>query len=208
MNKRVIVAFMAMLCLIGWNIDANAQSGQNAVGRSTVEPAVNDADGSLIFLHTPDGVTIPSVSNPRAAAPIYLTMFPVGSPIDPATLHCQPHNCNHVNVLPFATPGYPNGGKTCVNYGLPENQCSLVIGHDHLVGVPHTGDFNVAWHAILVVFTPEGIAQGAANHRTLTLQGVATLVTKGYAFEVSTPVTFNCSIVPASLYYRGVPLSF
>jgi hypothetical protein len=83
-----------------------------------------------------------------------------------------------------------------------------VLGHDHLVGVPPTGDFNVAWHVILVVFTPQGIADGAVNGRTLTLQQVTDLVNKGDAFQAATPIVFNCQIVPATVYNKGTPLSF
>jgi hypothetical protein len=74
--------------------------------------------------------------------------------------------------------------------------------------VPHTGDFNVAWHVILVVFTPQGITGGKVNGRTLTLQQVATLVANGDAFEVATSIVFNCAIVSATVYNRGIQLSF
>ena len=83
-----------------------------------------------------------------------------------------------------------------------------MLGHDHLVGVPPTGDFNVAWHVILVVFTPQALGDGALNGRTLTLQQVANLVTKGDAFEVATPIVFNCQIVSATVYNKETPLSF
>lgn len=208
MCKRTVLMLLLALGLGGAGMSAQAQSGQTAFGQATVEPAVNDADGSTVYLLTPSKAPFPSMSNPRAAAPLYLPAYPSNSTINPATLNCQPHNCDHVAVLPFPAPGYPNGGATCVQYGYPANQCALLIGHDHLIGVPHTGDFNVAWSVILVVFTPEGLAAGAANHRTLTLADIATLVTRGWAYEVATPITFNCSIVPASVYYRGTPQSF
>jgi hypothetical protein len=207
MRKSMIV-FFTLFCLFGWHLDAFAQTGQTGFGRATTEPAIDSKDGSTVYLLTPDKAPFPSKANPRAVAPLYIPMYPLNSTVTPALLNCQPHNCNHLPVLPFAAPGYTNGGATCALHGLPENECSLVIGHDHLIGVPHTGDFNVAWHVVLVVFTPEGIANGAANTRTLTLVDVATLVTKGYAFEVSTDVTFNCSIVSSAVYYKGTPLTF
>ncbi len=137
-------------------------------------------------------------------------MYPSDSTIDPATLNCQPHNCDHLNALPFPADGYPTteGGTTCTSFGLPADACGLVLGHDHLIGVPPTGDFNVAWHVILVVFTPKGFSDGAINNRMKTLQEVANAVTNGDAFEVSTPITFNCSIVSLTVYLRGVPLTF
>jgi hypothetical protein len=113
-----------------------------------------------------------------------------------------------LNVLPFAAEGYPNGTTTCTQFGLPAGRCGLVLGHDHLVGVRPAGDFNVAWHVILVVFTPQGLSDGAINNRMMTLQDVAAAVTKGDAFEVSTPIVFNCSIVSQAVYLKGTPLSF
>ncbi len=183
-------------------------SGQTAFGQSTVEPAINDANGSTVFLLTPGKVPFPSVSNPKASAPMFIPMYPATSTIDPATLNCQPHNCDHLNVLPFPAPGYPNGGTTCTLFGFPAGACSLVKGHDHLIGVPPTGDFNVAWHVILVVFTPQGVTDGAINSRTLTLQELDTLVNSGDAFKIPTTITFNCSIVLLTVYLQGVPLSF
>jgi hypothetical protein len=202
------LAMFGVLMLGAASGQSQAFSGQTAFGQSTVEPAVNDADGSTVYLLTPNNAPFPSNANPRAHAPLYIPMYPVGSTINPAVLNCQPHNCDHLNVLPFPAPGYPNGGATCAEFGLPAGACGLVIGHDHLVGVPHTGDFNVAWHVILVVFTPKGVADGAINHRILTLQDMAAVVANGDAFEASTPIVFNCNIVPETVYLHGTPLSF
>ncbi len=201
----MLLAFLSLLSLGG---PALAQSGQTAFGRSTVEPAIDYASGNTIFLLTPDKAPFPSKANPIATAPLYLVTYPVGSAVSPSVLNCQPHNCDHVNVLPFPAPGYPNGGAVCTNYGLPANGCSLIIGHDHLVGMPHTGDFNVAWHVTLVVFTQKGIDAHKSDSRVLTLVDLAYLVTNGYAFEAPTPIVFNCSIVSSAAYYRGTPLSF
>jgi hypothetical protein len=151
MLKILLRASLAFLVIFGGAFVAAAQTGQTAIGQSTTEPAINDANGSKIYLLTPDKVPMPSNANPRAIAPMYIPMYPTTSPINPASLNCQPTNCNHLSVPPFATPGYVNGGATCTDLRLPANGCSLVLGHDHLVGVPPTGDFNVAWHVILVV---------------------------------------------------------
>ena len=127
-------------------------------------------------------------------------------------LNCQPDNCDHANVLPFwnplLSPWYPNGGATCTQYGLPAGGCALVIGHDHMVGVPPTGDFNVAWHVTLLVFTPKAFQDGAINVRLLTLQDIEQAMQNGDVFPADTPITFNCSIVSSTVYYLGVPLSF
>ena len=208
MRKSLLAELIVLTGLASWTGAANAQSGQTAFGRGTTEPAIDLATGNTIFLLTPDKAPFPSKANEHAIAPLYLTAYPSTSTINPSLLNCQPHNCDHINVLPFLAPGYPNGGQACTQWGLPANGCSLLIGHDHLVGVPQTGDFNVAWNVVLVVFTPLGITHGASNHRALTLADVANLVMNHYAFEVVTPVFFNCSIVSSTVYYNGTPLSF
>lgn len=209
MRKIVLLAFVVVVGLIGFSSAANAQSGQVAIGRATVEPALDYTTGSTVFLLTPDKAPFPSRANPHAVAPLYLVTYPATSTLTPSLLNCQPTNCDHVNVLPFPAPGYPNGGAACTNYGLPANGCALLIGHDHLVGIAKTGgDFNVAWHVTLVVFTPQGVAQGLANTRVMTLNQMSTLVTNGDAFLADTPITFNCSAVSAAVYQRGTPLSF
>ncbi len=188
---------------------AQAFSGQRVLGQSVIEPAVNDFNGTTVFLLTPShvpGVPFPSVSNPRAAAPMYLPVYPSTSTVDPSTLDCQPTNCDHVNVLPFPAPGYPNGGPTCVQYGFPAGACALLLGHDHLIGVPPTGDFNIAWNVILVVFTPKGLADGASNQRVTTLAGIRQLEANGEAFEAPSGITFNCSLTPERTYLMGTPL--
>jgi hypothetical protein len=207
MCKSKLILF-TLIFLVGGHINAFAQTGATAFGKATTEPAIDSKNGSTIFLLTPDNAPFPSKANPMAVAPMYLPMYPLGSTVVPASLNCQPHNCNHLQVLPFAAPGYPNGGASCTQWGFPANECSLVIGHDHLTGVPHTGDSTVEHHIILVVFTPEGIAHGAANLRTLTLVDLATLVTRGYAFEAPTPVILHGSIVSSTVYYKGTPQSF
>jgi hypothetical protein len=208
MLKILLRASLAGLIVLGGAFAASAQTGQTAIGQSTTEPAINDANGSKIYLLTPDRVPMPSNANPRATAPMYIPIYPTTSTINPATLNCQPTNCNHLEVLPFTSPGYaPAPAATCAAFGITTG-CSLVLGHDHLVGVPPTGDFNVAWHVTLVVFTQQGIDDGAVNGRTLTLQQVTNLVNKGDAFLAATPIIFNCQIVPATTYNKGTPLSF
>ncbi len=205
--SSALITLIAGLCLAGFAAEARAQSGQTAFGQATVEPAVNYADGSTIFLLTPDKSPFPSKANPRAWAPMYLVMYPSNSSIDPGVLNCQPGNCDHANVLPFPTPAYPTDTATCEKYAFGANACGLVIGHDHLVGKAPTGDFNVAWHVILVVFTPKGAGDGAVNSRIMTLTDLGNAETNGDAVEVPSNIIFNCSIVSSVVYYKGVPLT-
>ncbi len=183
------VAIAALGLAVTLPLSASAGStptGQVAFGQSTVEPAINDANGSTVFLLTPNNAPFPSASNVQhAAAPLYLPVYPVGSTIDPSTLNCQPTNCDHVQTF-----FYP------------------IIGHDHLVGVDPTGDFNVAWHVWVIAFTPQGFADGAINTRLMTLSAIQAAETAGDVFPIDSGITFNCSIVSQTVYNLGTPLHF
>ena len=175
--------------LLGMAASAHAQatwySGQRAFGQATVEPAIDDATGNEIFLLTPDNVPLPSHAAPRAQAPLFLVLYPEASTIDANTLNCQPVNCDHVQT--FAYP---------------------LKGHDHLVGVPHTGDFNVAWDVVLVAFTPQAFEDGAINDRIFTLDQLNAALDAGDVITIGPVTSFNCSITSATTYLRGTPLTF
>ncbi len=174
---------------LGLAVSSNAQitwySGQRAFGQATVEPAVDYATGNEIFLLTPDHAPLPSKAAQRAHAPLYLVLYPAVSIIDANTLNCQPVNCDHVQT--FAYP---------------------LKGHDHLVGMPHTGDFNVAWDVVLVAFTDKGFADGAINNRILTLDQLNKALTAGEVVPIGPVTSFNCSITSITTYLLGTPLTF
>jgi hypothetical protein len=181
----------ALLALgVGLAASSNAQipwfSGQRAFGQVTVEPAVDLATGNEIFLLTPDHVPMPSNAAQRAHAPLYLVLYPTASTIDADTLNCQPVNCDHVQTFV-----YP------------------LKGHDHLVGVAHTGgDFNVAWDVVLVAFTPQGFGDGAINNRILTLAQLNAALAAGDVLTIGPVTSFNCSITSPATYLKGTPLTF
>lgn len=160
-------------------------SGQRAFGQVTVEPAVNLADGSEVFLLTPNKAPLPSKAADVATAPLYLPLYPASSTIPADSLNCRPTNCDHVQT--FAYP---------------------LKGHDHLVGKAPTGDFNVAWDVILVIFTQQGFADGAINTRILTKTQLDAAVTAGDVVEFGPVLTFNCSITSIATYLHGTPLAF
>ncbi len=175
--------------LLGGAVSSHAQitwySGQRAFGQVTVEPAIDYATGNEIFLLTPNNVPIPSHAAPRAHAPLYLVLYPMASTIDANTLNCQPFNCDHAQT--FAYP---------------------LKGHDHLVGMPHTGDFNVAWDVVLIAFTDKGFADLAINNRILTLDQLNDALTAGEVVPIGPVTSFNCSITSATTYLKGTPLTF
>ena len=182
-------------------------SGQVAFGQSTVEPAYDDMAGSLVYLLTPNHVPFPSNANATSWAPMYIPMYPQNSTV--TTLNCLPTNCDHLQVLPAGLVSamglssvYPTG-TISTKYGSFTG--GLVKGHDHLVGVAKTGgDFNIAWHVYLVLFTPQGVSDGASNQHLTTLAAINAAIASGDAVgPIDSGIVFNCSVVPATTYGLG-----
>jgi hypothetical protein len=184
-----------------------ADSGQRNFAQVSVEPAVDYANGSTVYLLTPIKAPFPSKANPIATAPLYLPVYPITSTVPAFDLNCQPTNCDHVNVLPFLDADYGSASaQACADFN-GGNPCSQVEGHDHLVGVPTTqGDFNVAWHVKLVFFTHGGFVDHAINTRITTLSQLTTLSNHGDIIIADTPITFNCSITSGRTYDLGTPV--
>jgi hypothetical protein len=161
-------------------------SGMRAFGQVTVEPAIDLATGNEIFLLTPNRAPAgPVNAAPVARAPLYLVLYPTSSTLPAANFNCQPTNCDHAQSFVYA-----------------------LKGHDHLVGVPHTGDFNVAWYVIAVGFTAQGFGDGAINTRIMTLGQLDAAVAAHDAFTVDIGFSFNCSITSLTTYTLGTPLTF
>lgn len=203
----VLVVALSLVVFLPHAAAATPPSGQTAFGQSTVEPAYDDATGNLTYLLTPNNVPFPSKANAVATAPMYLPMYPTSSTV--SNFNCLPTNCDHLNVVPQGLVNalglgsvYPTG-TIDTKYGTFTG--GLYAGHDHLVGVASTGgDFNVAWHVYLVLFTPQGVADGAANHEITTLQQLWSAINAGDVIgPIDSGITFNCSVVSAAIYARG-----
>jgi hypothetical protein len=204
----VLTALATCLCFP--NPAAAADSGQRTFGKATVEPAFDDSTGGIVYLLTPHKAPLPSKANTIATAPLYLVVYPLSSTIVASDLNCQPSNCDHINVLPFPDADYlalPGTDPRCVAFN-GGNPCSAVKGHDHLVGIASTkGDFNVAWHVQLVIFTGAAVLDGKINTRVTTLAQITALVASGDAFIADTPITFNCSSTSERTYDIGTPIT-
>jgi hypothetical protein len=171
-------------------------SGERVVGKAAVEPAYNAETGSLLYLLTPEKAPLPSKANGHATSPLYLVEYPPGSTV--GTLNCMgvPGNCpDHDGTI----AGVATGVMPSV-YGSDPTQ---VPGHDHLVDPPGGQDWNVAWQVIVVLFTN---SQAANTHLTTEAQ-IQQAVANGDAIEVDLGFAFNCSSVPAQLYWKGTPVS-
>jgi hypothetical protein len=201
----------AVASIANASVDLPWQSGQRASGNTVIEPAVNDTDGSQVFLLTPngspfyDGSTNPTAPPPhpfdKVSAPLYLVTYPMASTVDVGP-GAAPLNCYTEG---FFTAGLP--------YNCDHAQIPGVKGHDHLVGVPGSqkngGDYNVQWHVLATVFTPKGISDGAMNHRILTLDELFAAQASGdVSGFIDTHIYFDCSAVSGATYNHGTPLNF
>jgi hypothetical protein len=199
--KRLLfgLAFVA-ICAFPFNAIADTlPSGERSHGNVTIEPAYNDADGSIIYLQTPNqhaplGPTNTTQQvNPHAVAPLYLIVYPAGTS---GIFNCMgvPGNCpDHGGAIAgLASAQMPSVYPVAAD----------VPGHDHLVGVANTGgDFNAAWHVYVELFT-----SNAAVHHITTLDDLNTTKGSGGLKEVDTGIVFLCTIVSESSYLAGTPV--
>lgn len=176
-------------------------SGEVTFGQTVIEPAYDDATGTLVYLSTP----MHAVVHPNFAhnvAPIYLPVYPVGSAVGTASTL----NCMHVPVENCPDHGDAVAGAAMAisaANGFGSVYASGVLGHDHLVGIASTGgDWNVLWEPVLVLFTNAT----AANKHVTTLDQINAALAGGNAIEIPLPsLTFHCSAVSAKAYAHGTP---
>jgi hypothetical protein len=95
---------------------------------------------------------------------------------------------------------------TTVLPGVYGSDPTTVPGHDHLVGVAPTGDFNVPWHVLVELFTSDA----AVTHITTIAQPQAAwaagkILATGSGMGIDTGITFVCSVVSANTYLAGTP---
>ncbi|HMC38995.1 MAG TPA: hypothetical protein VKI19_04980 [Acidimicrobiales bacterium] len=174
-------------------------TGERSHGSVSVEPAYDDTTGQIIYLQTPDhlaplGPHNANNVNPSAVAPLYLIVYPPGTS---GTFNCMgvPGNCpDHDSTIA--------GVASAVQPQVYGTDPSAVPGHDHLVGVARTkGDFNVAWHVYVEVFT----SSAAVTHIT-TLTQLQDAVAAGSIQQVDSGITFICSVVSQASYDAGTPV--
>jgi len=212
MSRRLVFMAVAASALVtGLSVlpagASSLPSGERLVGGTAshggavLEPVYDDMTGLIRYVSTPRGAPNPVNSNPVAAAPFYLPVYPAGSTVG-VTLNCQDvpaENCpDHgpavAGLAQALEPGVYGGG---------------VIGHDHLMAGPGShGDFNVAWVPTLVLFTNSA----AANTHITTLAQLNAMIASGDVKTVPLDgtngfpnLTFHCSVVSAAAYARGVP---
>jgi hypothetical protein len=201
MRSRLIViaALAAFACAVPVNVLADSlPSGERTHGNVSIEPAYNDYDGSIIYLLTPNRLAPLGPNNPinnvnsHAVAPLFLVVYPPGTP---GTFNCMgvPGNCpDHDGAIA--------GVATSVVPSVYGTNPGAVPGHDHLVGVRPTGDFNVPWHVYIELFT----SSTAVTHIT-TLFGLQAAWSSDSIVEVDSGITFACAVVSERTYLAGSP---
>lgn len=192
-------------------------SGEVLQGYSTIGPVFNSVTGDTIFVRQALGAPMPVKSNVHSMSPVYVVVYPTDSHLPPASMQCQPSNCDHLNVLPFPDPDYgdfgPDTNAVCQkwNGGAP---CSPVLGHVHLFGVASDGgDFTVPHYVLLLLFTHQAFtncaidrADCAYDKLVRTQAQMQALVASGdLTPPLSTPITVNLSVVPERTYELGKP---
>jgi len=201
LQRGLLAASVVLLGLLPSTVGANTPpSGERTLGNATIEPAYNDFDGSFVYLLTPNRLAPLGADNPintvnhNAVAPLYLIVYPPGTS---GTFNCMgvPGNCpDHGEVIA--------GVATSVEASIYGSDPNLVPGHDHLVGMPHTGDFNVPWHVFIELFT----RPSAVTHITTLAQLQAEWASGGIR-ELDSGITFACSVVSSSAYMAGNPVA-
>jgi hypothetical protein len=199
--KRVLfaLAFVA-ICTFPFNALADTlPTGERSHGNVTIEPAYDDMTGGIVYLQTPNhhaplGPTNTTQQvNPHAVAPLYLIVYPAGTA---GTFNCMgvPGNCpDHAGAI---------AGLAAAQMPSVYPVASAVPGHDHLVGVAKTGgDFNVAWHVYVELFT----STAAVHHITL-LGDLNSTKSSGGLKEVDTGIVFLCAVVSENSYQAGNPV--
>lgn len=196
----IVLALVTIGLLPTVSVADAVPSGERSHGNVTIEPAYNDVDGSFVYLQTPDRLAPLSPTNvinnvnPHAVAPLYLVVYPPGTP---GTFNCMgdPGNCpDHDGAIA--------GLATSVEGSVYGDQPGLVPGHDHLVGGHGSGAFNAPWRVYVELFT----GATPVTHIT-TLAQLQDEWAKGGIRQVDTGITFLCSIVSESSYDAGQPVA-
>lgn len=196
----LFTTLIAGVALLPFNVIADAlPSGEHALGNTKIEPAYNDYNGSIVYLLTPNRLAPLNPTqpingvNPHAVAPLFLIVYPPGTP---GTFNCMgnPGNCpDHDGAIA--------GVATSVMPSVYGTNPAAVPGHDHLVGLPGTGDFNVPWHVYVELFT----SAGAVSHITTETQ-LQNAWSSGAILELDSGITFACPVVSAHSYASGTPV--
>jgi hypothetical protein len=195
---RFALPLVVLLLVVSASGVANAAAlptGETQLGQSLIEPAYNDADGTLIYLLTP--LNAPVHPNIHNTAPLYVIMYPTSAANVIGTVNCQHQPMDNC----------PDHGPLLAGLAIqtiPAVYGGGVWGHDHILAAPGSGgDFNILWEPIEVLFTNSAAAK---THITTLAQLHAAEISSDVMEIPLPPATFHCSVVPAASYNNGTPV--
>ena len=203
MRRRGVLLIAAMATALVMNVSAagatSVPSGERSFHNATIEPIYDAAHaGQIKYLLTPNNA--PMNAAPAAWAPLYVPVYPVGTSAATTLLcmHVPVENCpSHGDGVAGAAQAISQAG------GFGSVYSGGVLGHDHVGDFPGGDDFHFAWEPVLVLFT----STAAANVHLLT--DAAILAARDAGDVILVPVaelTFNCAVVPASIWNRATPI--
>jgi hypothetical protein len=207
MNRLLVAATIAavlgLVCAATGPAAADpTPSGQRSIGQSVLEPVYNDENpGQIGFIKQPENTAQPVNANPKSWDPFYLVVYPVDSAVaeDGTTFLCQ-----HLPVDNCPTHG--PGIAALAMAQEPAVYASGVAGHDHLMDFPGGPEFNPHWEPIVLLFTPQGVADGAVNTHILSDAQIQNAINNGDVKAVPLPQkAFVCSSVPEVVYDNATP---
>lgn len=199
LTRTLAAALCAVLPLSALASDP-LPSGEVQLGQSILEPAYNDANGSLIYILTPMHAPL-KLKPTTPLAPLYVIVYPNSAAGAIGTVNCAHQAVDNCPDHGPAIAGLAEATQPSVY------QASGVWGHDHILAAPPAppsrgGDFNVVWEPVAVLFKDN-------LHIThiKTLSALMAAKDAGYVQFVPLPAaTFYCAVVAASPYYRGTPV--
>lgn len=174
-------------------------TGERRLGRSVLEPAYNDLDGSLTYLLTPEKSR--DGASERTGAPLYVILYPTAVAGAIGTVSCQHQPMDN---CPDHGPALSGLAQSVV----PDVYADGVWGHDHIFtappGTPSSGgDFSVTWIPVAVLFKDTA---SAFNHIT-TLAQLDAAISAGEVLTIPLPAAaFHGSPVAAASYDRATPV--
>lgn len=179
-------------------------TGERMLAKGSVEPGYDAVTGDLIFMLTPTQAQAANHVNEGAVAPLWMVVYPPGSSVASSIdhpLNCQgvPGNCPSHDAF---IAGIATNNESAV-YGTDP---TAVPGHDHIFAAPGSGgDFNIAWDLNVVLFTPQGLADGASDRHLTTEAAIKEAVNTGDAKIIDLHHSIVCAVVSPAVYAKATP---
>jgi hypothetical protein len=114
--------------------DGPIPTGERTLGNVTLEPGYDDMSGNIVYMLTPNKVSVPLQSSPTSWEDFFVVVYPITSTLTLNCMHKPMDNC-------------PDHGPDVAKAAMAINPAVYgagVLGHDHVFHVPGPpgGEFN------------------------------------------------------------------